>query len=567
MTKLGGWKSICALLVLCTATAISSLAQTYGTLYSFNSTDGNDPLGALVQGLDGNFYGSTHFGGAFNRGTIFKISPGGTLTTLHSFCAQSSCPDGSEGGAPLALGTDGNFYGTTSSGGANGYGTVFKITGAGALTTLYSFCAQVNCADGNGPIGGLVQGFDGDLYGTTYAGGVGDLGTVFKITRAGALTTLYSFCPFGFSCTDGIAPFAGLVQGTDGNFYGTTSASGSRSGGTVFKITPRGILTTLYSFCALANCADGYNPFEAALVQGTDGNFYGTTSAGGVNSGGLGTVFKITPRGALTTLYSFCALNNCTDGITPYTGVVQGTDGNFYGTTTSGGSDLVSGYGTVFEITGTGTLTTLYSFCPLGFSCTDATSPDAGLVQGTNGTFYGTATSGGAHNDGTVFSLAAVGLGPFVETRPTSGKEGAKIRVLGQGFSNSSVVKFGGTQATTIVLSGTTSITATVPAWALTGAVTVTTGTTTLTSSQKFRVLPTIASFSPASGPVGTSVGINGTGLMQATRVAFNGTSASFTVNSDILITATLPTGATTGKIAVTTKGGNAASATVFTVN
>ena len=568
MTKLGGWKSICAVLVLCTATAISSYAQIFVTLYSFsfNSSDGNDPLGALVQGIDGNFYGTTHFGGAFKSGTVFKITPGGTLTTLHSFCAQTSCPDGSNIGAPLALGTDGNFYGTTSSGGANGYGTVFKITGAGALTTLYNFCAQTNCNDGIVPEAGLVQGTDGNFYGTTDGGGVGAFGTVFKITRAGALTTLYSFCPDGFTCTDGVGPVAGLVQGTDGNFYGTTSSGGAHSGGTVFKITPGGILTTLYSFCALANCADGYNPFEAVLVQGTDGNFYGTTSAGGVQS--LGTVFKVTPGGALTTLHSFCAQNNCTDGIYPYTGLIQGTDGNFYGTTTSGGSDLLSGYGTVFKITGTGTLTTLYSFCPQGLSCPgDGNTPDAGLVQGTNGTFYGTTSSGGANGYGTVFSLST-GLLPFVETRPTSGKEGAKIRILGQGFSSSSVVKFGGIKATTIVLSGTTTITATVPAGALTGSVTVTTGGTTLTSAQTFKVLPTITKFSPTSGSVGTPVVITGTGLKQTTSVTFGGVKATTVMlNSDTQVTADVPTGAKTGKIGITTKGGKVTSTTSFTVN
>jgi len=564
MTRLGNWKLICAVLVLCTAT-INSRAQTYLTLHSFNSTDGNDPLGALVQGVDGNFYGTTHSGGSFNQGTVFKISPGGTVTTLHSFCAQTSCPDGSNIGAPLALGTDGNFYGTTTSGGSNGYGTVFKITGAGALTTLYNFCSQTNCNDGIGPEAGLVQGVDGNFYGATYAGGVGAFGTVFKITPAGALTTLYSFCPQGFACTDGAAPVAGLVQGSDGNLYGTTTDFGAHSqGGTVFKITPSGTLTTLYSFCALASCADGINPFKAVLVQGADGNFYGTTSAGGTHSG-TGTIFKITPSGTLTTLYNFCAQNNCTDGINPYMGVMLGSDGNFYGTTSSGGSNSLSGYGSVFKITPTGTLTTLYNFCPAGFSCTDGLTPLAGLVQSTGGTFYGTTSTGGANDDGTVFSLST-GLLPFVKTRPTSGKEGAKIRILGQGFNSSSVVKFGGTKATTIVLFGTTSITATVPSGALTGAVTVTTGTTTLTSSQPFKVQPTITSFSPASGPVGTAVTINGTGLMQATRVAFNGISASFT-KSDILITATVPTGATTGKIAVTTKGGDATSATVFTVN
>ena len=565
MAKLGGWKSICAVLVLCTATAIGSRAQTYGTLHSFNSTDGSDPWGALVQGVDGNFYGTTRSGGSFNLGTVFKVSPGGILTTRHSFCAQTSCPDGSEAGAPLALGTDGNFYGTTTTGGANGYGTVFKITGTGALTTLYSFCAQANCTDGIGPEAGLVQGTDGNFYGTAAGGGVGGFGTVFKITRAGALTTLYSFCPDGFSCTDGLGPVAGLVQGTDGNFYGTTTDGGAHfQGGTVFKITPRGTLTTLYSFCALASCADGYNPFKAALIQGTDGNFYGTTSSGGVHSS-TGTIFKITPGGTLTTLYSFCAQTNCTDGIGPYTGLIQGTDGNFYGTTSSGGSNSFNGYGTVFKITRTGTLATLYSFCPLGFSCTDGTSPYAGLVQGTNGTFYGTTSSGGAHDDGTVFSLA-VGLGPFVETRPTSGKVGANVLILGTNLTGATSVTFNGTSAT-FTLVNSSEIKATVPAGATTGKVKVTTPTRTLSSNVAFRVTPQITSFTPTTGPVGTPVTITGVSLTQTTKVSFGGVKAtSFTVNSDTQVTATVPTGAKTGKIAIATAGGMATSATSFTV-
>src|SRR5258708_2036351 len=206
---------------------------------------------------------------------------------------------------------------------------------------------------------------------------------------------------------------------------------------------------------------------------------------------------------------------------------MRSRDGTFYRPTSSGGSHSFNGYGSVFKITPTGTLTTLYNFCPAGFSCTDGLSPLAGLVQGTSGTLYGTTSSGGANDDGTVFSLST-GLLPFVKTRPTSGKEGAKIGILGQGFSSSSVVKFGGTKATTIVLSGTTSITATVPAGALTGVVTVTTSTTTLTSSQPFKVLPAIMSFSPANGPVGTSVTINGTGLMQASKLSSNPLSSSF---------------------------------------
>jgi uncharacterized repeat protein (TIGR03803 family) len=219
-----------------------------------------------------------------------------------------------------------------------------------------------------------------------------------------------------------------------------------------------------------------------------------------------------------------------------------------------------NGDGTVFKITTSGTLTTLHSF-----DATDGAGPYAGLVQATNGDFYGTTFEGGS-DFGTVFSLS-MGLKAFLEIQSTSGKEGAKVGILGQGFSSSSVVKFGGTKATTIVLSGTTYITATVPAGALTGSVTVTTGTTTLTSPKIFKVLPTLTSFSPTSGPVGTSVTITGTGLTQTTKVTFAGKSATFTVISDTEVTADVPATAVTGKVTITTKGGSATGTTSFTVD
>jgi uncharacterized repeat protein (TIGR03803 family) len=307
--------------------------------------------------------------------------PGQTLTTLHSF-------GGADGGNPggLVQATDGNFYGATQWGGANdncylgglvGCGTVFKITSSGTLTTLYDFCSQYsggNCTDGSAPVAGLVQATNGDFYGTTASGGlppldraVGAGGTVFKITPSGTLTTLYSFDPD----EGGEAPSAALVQATDGNFYGTTSLGGEGGSGTVFKITPSGTLTTLYSFCAqnqligevgLRGCPDGAEPF-AGLVQATDGSFYGTTADGGAN--GAGTIFKITlseGAGTLTTLYSFCSQGApyCTDGSAPVAGLVQATNGDFYGTTANGGANNL---GTVFKITPSGTLTTLYNFC------------------------------------------------------------------------------------------------------------------------------------------------------------------------------------------------------------
>jgi uncharacterized repeat protein (TIGR03803 family) len=365
-----------------------------------------------VQATDGNFYGTTLAGGTSENclggcGTVFKITPGGTLTRLYSFCAQSGCPDGYKPYAGLVQATDGNFYGTTYGGGAYGNcvgglvgcGTVFKITPAGALTTLYSFCAQGGCADGYTPFGGLVQATDGNLYGTTTNGGDG-AGTVFKITPSGTLTTLLVF-----DYSDGDVPLDALVQATDGNFYGTThNGGGYYLLGNVFKMTPAGEVTTLYTFCSQGggNCTDGRNP-GAALVQASDRNFYGTTNGGGVNNNceyGCGTVFKITSGGELTTLHSF----NGADGQPPYAALVQATDGNFYGTTAGGGY----GYGTVFEMTPAGEVITLYSFCSQGGNCPDGAGPTGGLVQARDGNFYGTTTYGGTYDGGTVFRLGVV---------------------------------------------------------------------------------------------------------------------------------------------------------------
>jgi len=574
--RLAGTSAMWALATVILSAVIttqSAQAQTFTTLQSFDFTDGSGSYASLVQGANGNFYGVSMAGGAnsgstYGYGTVFKITSGGTLTALYNFCSLSNCADGYYPVGTLVLATNGDFYGTAQDGGANGYGTVFKITPSGTLTTLYNFCSQTNCTDGANPYAGLIQATNGNLYGTTYNGGAHGGGTVFKITPTGTLTTVYSFCSQS-GCTDGGAPYAGLVQGTDGNFYGTTFSAGAYSYGTAFKLTPTGTLTTLHSFCSqgVQLCADGANPI-AGLVQATNGNFYGTTSTGGANGstgGSYGTIFEMTPTGTLTALYSFCSQSGCTDGWASHSSLIQATDGNLYGTTYLGGAYNYYG-GVIYKITPNLTLTTLYSF-----DYASGAGPVAGLVQGTSGTFYGASLGGGStacgsNGCGTIFS-ESVGLGPFVQLQATSGKEGAQIGILGQGFNSSSVVKFGGTQATTITRTGTTSIKATVPAAALTGAVTVTTGATTLTSSQTFRVTPTLVSFSPPSGPVGTPVTITGTGLIQATKVTFNGKSASFTATSDAQISTTVPTGATTGKIMVTTPGGSATSTTSFTVN
>src|ERR1022692_1993523 len=403
-----------------------------------------------------------------------------TLTTIHRFCSQSGCPDGDAPYAGLVQATNGGLYGTTYGGGTNSAGTIFKITPGGTLTTLYSFCPQTNCTDGLGPQAGLVQAANGDLYGTTQSGGANVYyGTVFKITPGGTLTTLYSFCS-QTNCTDGATPFAGLVQAANGDLYGTTFYGGS--GGTVFKITPGGTLTTLYNFCSQTNCTDGDQPF-AGLVQAANGDLYGTTYGGGAN-GGIGTVFKITPGGTLTTLYSFCSQTNCADGVGPYAGLVQATSGDFYGTTALGGT---GGWGTVFKITPGGTLTTLYSFCSQT-NCTDGAIPYAGLVQDTNGDFYGTTTHKGGAASGTVFRLS-VGLGPFVKPRPPYGKVGAAIKILGTNLTGATSVSFNGTAAVFTVVSSS-EITTTVPAGASSGKVQVITPSGTLSSNASFLVVP-----------------------------------------------------------------------------
>jgi uncharacterized repeat protein (TIGR03803 family) len=275
---------------------------------------------------------------------------------------------------------------------------------AGAtLTTLHSFGIFTNGAN---PYAGLVQGSDGSFYGTTRSGGTnGGYGTVFKISTNGALGSLYSFT----GANDGANPEAGLVQGSDGNFYGTTEYGGANGCGNVFKISTNGTLTSLYSFTA-GN--DGANP-HAGLVQGADGNLYGTAEYGGTKSGysGKGAVFRISTNGALTTLHLFAGAN---DGAQPYAGLLQGSDGSFYGTTYAGGTTNYSaqlgtyGYGTVFKISTNGALTSLYSFT----GGNDGAQPYAGLVQGSDGDFYGTTSGGGLGGGGTVFRLTVASAAP-----------------------------------------------------------------------------------------------------------------------------------------------------------
>ncbi|HZW96999.1 MAG TPA: choice-of-anchor tandem repeat GloVer-containing protein [Candidatus Eremiobacteraceae bacterium] len=467
-------KMVCIVSVFCAATAIISPAQTkFSSLFSFEGTNGANPHYVdLVQGIDGELYGTT-YSGTGDGGKVFKITTAGKLTTLYSFCSKGEpCTDGAQPDAGLMLATNGSFYGTTMNGGADGDGTVFEITSAGKLTTLHSFDSTA----GAEPEVGLIQATNGNLYGTASSGGTGDVGTIFEITPAGTFTSLLSF-----DGANGDYPDARLLQGTNGNFYGTTYEVSSGDG-TVFEITPAGKLTTLHTFHTL----DGGGPM-GALIQATNGNFYGTTVGGGAHLGG-GTVFEITPAGKLTTLYSFCSESDCKDGSTPYAGLIQATDGNLYGTTFSGGANTTAcngGCGTLIKITTAGKLTTLYNFCAKS-NCTDGSSPQGGLLQDTNGNFYGTTYYGGTDGIGTIFSLS-VGLGPFVKALPASGKVGAAVIILGTNLTGTTKVSFNGTEAAFTVVSAT-EIKTTVPTGASTGSVTVVTPSGTLKSNVEFRI-------------------------------------------------------------------------------
>jgi|SRR5579863_5638193 len=473
--KFSVWNNVCAVFLLCAAMAIALPAQTFTTLVDFDNTNGANPFAVtLVQGTDGNFYGTTFGGGANNEGTVFKITAKGSLTILYNFCSQTNCTDGKSPGVGLLQVSNGDFYGTAAKGGAHGAGTIFKMTPKGTLTTLYDFCPLAGCIDGSVPEA-LLQATDGNFYGLTRGGGTGNGGTVFKITAKGALTTLHSFCPVA-GCADGKVPNPGLIQATDGDFYGTTFHGGSGAFGTVFKIASDGTFTNLYTFCSQQSCTDGEWPF-AGLIQAANGSFYGTTETGGAK--GHGTVFKITSGGTLSIVYSFCEIAKCPDGEFPLSGLVQATNKNFYGTTSYGG---VNKRGTIFSLTSGGTLTTLHNF-----DGTDGELFLSALLQATDGTFFGTSREGGTtNNDGTIFSIS-VGLGPFVATRPTSGAVGAKVTILGNNLTGSTSVTFNGTPATFTVVSPS-EITTTVPTGATTGTVEVTTPKKLLKSNVVFRV-------------------------------------------------------------------------------
>lgn len=483
--KIGMAQMACMAFVFCAVAAIAVPAQTVSPVYTFGGPDGEIPQG-LIQGTDGNYYGVTFYGGAANSscpgggncGTAFRLTPGGTRTTLYSFCSKTKCADGFNPAGTLVQGADGNFYGVTSDNANpdNSFcppycGTVFKLTPGGTLTTLHTF----NGTDGYAPTGGLVQDSYGYFYGTTQFGG--GAGSVFRISPTGYFTTLYKF-----SSPGGEFPLAGLVRDEDGLMYGTTQYGGTDASckdcGTVFAIRSSGAITTLHSFSGL----DGVIP-QAALMQANDGNLYGTTSAGGpaLPYGG-GTVFRMAPGGHLVTLASIPTSSG--DGDNTRAPLVEGTDGNFYGAALTDGASACCGF--LFKMTPEGTLTTL-----VDLSIPGTTTGPVGLFQATNGLFYGTNEGGRPCDDcnfdyGTIYSID-VGLGPFVSPQHNSGEVGFTVRILGQGLTGTTAVSFNGTPASFTVVSDTY-LTAIVPVGATTGFITVTTPTCTLKSNRKFWV-------------------------------------------------------------------------------
>src|SRR4051794_10645049 len=340
-----------------------------GTVFSINTNGnaftiikglpdwGKTPKGNLVKAADGNYYGMALFGGAYTFGTIFKITPAGSLTILHHF---NSLSDGANPYGSLTIGTDGNFYGLTSAGGTNSYGTIFKMTPAGVFTVLRHLSIA---ADGGNPQGNLVLGTDGNFYGITRRGGTTGYGTIFKVTPSGTYTVIKTLN----NATDGGTCYGSLAGSSDGNFYGITSGGGAFNNGTIFKVTPAGTYTVLRNMKATTDGASNTN----SLVSTNNGFLYGLCYNGG--SFGQGTIFKISTTGTFTILRN---LNYPVDGSNPKGSLIVGTDGDLYGMNSGGGAN---GDGTIFKISSTGTFTVLRALTLE----TDGGRPAGALFQST----------------------------------------------------------------------------------------------------------------------------------------------------------------------------------------
>jgi uncharacterized repeat protein (TIGR03803 family) len=535
----GAALTLITILFTLTTTLMHAQIPTPNVLYSFvgGTTDVWEAVGILAQGRDGNLYGAAQRSGADGLGGVYKFD----LSTQTATLVASFTTFGCQG---LSLGFDGNFYGTCVTGGANNYGYVFKVTPGGTLTDIYDF------TDANGdanPATVPVLGANGDFYGTT---GVtnGACGNIYRVTTSGA-----------YQYIQGGGAFCGATQlsaASNGNFYGgwgQTPTAGNR--GAIFEVTESGTYDEIFDFSGTT--ASEYPTTGPILAS--NGKLIGNDDGGGTL--GNGAIFSLTTNGkTLTDLYN---IDSATDGSLWPNNLIQASDGNFYGA--SYGADY-DNCGSFYELTSDNVFSSLALNSTSGNSIY-GDSPLTPMTQHTNGTLYSTTSVNGEGGYGEFLSFD-IGASAFIAlVGPVpAGTEGTQVQILGQGFSSRSVVEFGGVPATKIQVSGGTFIIATIPGGALTGKITVKTGSSTLSTLSTYRIEPSTPSFSPASGAIGTPVTITGTGLTQTTKVSFNGTSAAFTVNSDTEISTSVPTGATTGKISVTTEGGTATSATAFTV-
>ncbi len=462
-------KSVFRLTVLAMAAVLCAAAfaqaQTVSTIYNFagNGTSGANPwYVTLVQGTNGNLYGTTYNGGKYSLGTVFNVSTTGSQKIIYSFRGGL---DGANPTGGLTLGTDGNFYGTTQQGGTNSEGTVFKITPTGTLTILHNFNTF---KDGAFPWGPPILATDGNFYGTTSGGGMQSQGIVYTITSSGTFTQIYRF-----DVTHGFSPIAPPTQGTDGFLYIPVSLGGSNYCGTILQMSTAGIINNTYDF----PCGSGGSFPIGPLVQASDGNLYSTTQDGGANGEGL--IYQVTPSLAVTVLHSFGV--NFGDGSFPGAGLLLATDGNYYGSTSDGGA---SGDGTLFNTSISGTYSSLYSFN--NTANLTQTSPLAPPIQATNGLLYGLTEFGGTSNDGTVYSLN-MGLAPFVNLALFTANQGNTVTILGNHLNGTTKVTFNGRTANFQVLSNT-HLVATVPANATSGPIQVTTPGGILQGRKKFYV-------------------------------------------------------------------------------
>jgi len=408
------------------------------TLYSFCSVsdcaDGATPYQGTLVARANTFYDTTSAGGAQGQGTVYSLTrkPAAiafTETVLYSFCSTggSACTDGADPHSGVVIDRDGNIFGTTFSGGAQGGGAVYKLTpnaNGYTETVIHSFCSAAGCADGKNPLAGLILD-KGKLYGTAILGGANGLGVVFELVpklKKTAYTekVLYSFCPVS-GCADGEVPIAPLVMDAHNNLYGTADG-GAYEGGVAFALifdrqTDTYSEQVLYSFCAVGgtNCTDGYTPGYDSLLLDKLGDLFGTLTYGGKFKNGA--VFELTPSAgntpyAYNVLYNFCSKTDCGDGANPIAGLVADKAGDLYGTTYGGGEThlgTVPGVGTVYVLTfnqvkGVYDETVLHTFCRKS-SCPDGSSPLAGLIVEEKGSLLGTAQGGGSAEYGTVFRL------------------------------------------------------------------------------------------------------------------------------------------------------------------